>query len=99
VKFKAHVGVFFLLSLTSLVCISSEIIKTREEATRMMSVSCKDMGATDCDYTAKGETAQDVKDDMIAHAMSDHKEMMDMMSESEKSSMMAKMDMAMKTEM
>jgi len=65
----------------------------------MMSVSCKDMGATDCDYTAKGETAQDVKDDMIAHAMSDHKEMMDMMSESEKSSMMAKMDMAMKTEM
>ena len=54
----------------------------------MMSLSCKDMGATDCDYTAKGETVQEVKDNMMKHAMSDHKEMLDKMSEEGNRSMM-----------
>jgi predicted small metal-binding protein len=63
----------------------------------MMSLSCKDMGATDCDYIAKGETAQEVKDNMMKHAMSEHKEMMDKMTREEKSNMMAKMDAAMES--
>ena len=65
----------------------------------MMSLSCKDMGATDCDYVAKGETTQDVKNNMMKHAMSDHKDMLDKMSKEERSSMMAKMDMAVKNQM
>jgi predicted small metal-binding protein len=47
---------------------------------------------TDCHFSAEGETAQEVKDKMMSHAMSDHKDMMDKMSESEKQDMMKKMD-------
>jgi len=57
----------------------------------MYKLSCKAMG-TDCHFSAEGETAQEVKDKMMSHAMSDHKDMMDKMSESEKQDMMKKMD-------
>jgi predicted small metal-binding protein len=57
----------------------------------MMKLSCRDMGA-DCDFAATGDTAEEVKKKMTDHAMTDHKAMMDGMSETEKKDMMAKMD-------
>ncbi|HLN18901.1 MAG TPA: DUF1059 domain-containing protein [Patescibacteria group bacterium] len=41
----------------------------------MMMLSCKDMGATDCDFVARGETAWDVKMQMKNHAKEAHKDM------------------------
>jgi predicted small metal-binding protein len=49
------------------------------------------MGA-DCGYVAEGDTKEEVKENMMKHAMEEHKDMMDKMSESEKQDMMAKMD-------
>ena len=62
----------------------------------MMMVSCKDMGATDCDFVAKGENAYEVKMQMMDHAKMDHKEMTDKMDEDGKKEMMKKMMMNMK---
>jgi predicted small metal-binding protein len=50
----------------------------------------------ECDFTATGETAQDVKDKMMEHAKAEHKDMLDSMSDSEKNDMMAMMDEKMK---
>jgi predicted small metal-binding protein len=61
----------------------------------MMSLSCRDMGA-DCDFRATGDSAEEVKDKMMKHAMSEHKEMLDKMSEREKNDMMMKMDKMMR---
>lgn len=58
----------------------------------MMSLSCKDMGATDCDYVAKGNSADEVKSKIMDHAMKDHKDMMDRMDSMEKEKMMKMMD-------
>ena len=60
----------------------------------MMSLSCKDMGA-ECDYTATGKDKEEVKSKMMEHAMSDHKDMMDKMDETEKGKMMKMMDQKM----
>jgi len=57
----------------------------------MMKLACKDMG-TNCPFVAEGETAAEVKAKMMDHAMAEHKEMMDNMSEEEKDKMMKKMD-------
>lgn len=62
-----------------------------------MKLSCRDMG-TDCDFVAKGETAQEVKEKMMAHANTDHMDMMKNMSEDEKADMMKKMDEKMMSE-
>lgn len=56
----------------------------------MIMVSCKDMGA-DCDFVAKGETAYDVKMQMMDHAKMDHKDMMMNMDENGKKEMMKNM--------
>lgn len=53
---------------------------------------------TDCDFVAKGETAQEVKEKMMAHANADHMDMMKNMSEDEKADMMKKMDEKMMSE-
>jgi predicted small metal-binding protein len=37
----------------------------------MKSLSCKDLGAMDCNYTAKGKTAAEVKPMLFAHAQQD----------------------------
>lgn len=57
----------------------------------MMRLACKDMG-TDCPFVAEGNSAEEVKAKMMDHAMADHKEMMDNMTEEEKDEMMKKMD-------
>lgn len=67
----------------------------------MMMLSCKDMGATDCDFTARGETAYDVKMQMKEHMKSDHpdvKKMMDNMSDDQKKDHWEKMMKNMKCE-
>ena len=38
----------------------------------MKSLSCKDLGGMDCNYTAKGATADEVKQAMFAHAQQAH---------------------------
>ena len=58
---------------------------------KFMTLSCKDMGAA-CEYVAEGQSKEDVKKIMMDHAMTDHKEMMDKMSDVEKDEMMKKMD-------
>ena len=38
----------------------------------MKTLSCKDLGSMDCNYTAKGKTAEEVKQTMFAHAQQAH---------------------------
>ena len=38
----------------------------------MKSLSCKDLGGMDCNYTATGKTAEEVKQVMFAHAQQEH---------------------------
>ncbi len=63
----------------------------------MMKLSCRDMGM-DCDFVAKGETAQEVKEKMRAHDNAEHEDIMKNMSEDEKADMMKKMDEKMMSE-
>ena len=57
----------------------------------MKKLGCKDMGVA-CDFVATGETAEDVKKMLVDHAMKEHKDMFDKMSQEEKDGMMKKMD-------
>ena len=61
-------------------------------------LSCKDMGMSD-DFVAKGETKEEVMGKMTEHAMTEHKDMMDKMSDTEKEEMKKKMEEKMKDEM
>jgi len=38
----------------------------------MKSLSCKDLGTPECDFVAKGETAEGVVQEMADHAMQAH---------------------------
>ncbi|MBW3554845.1 MAG: DUF1059 domain-containing protein, partial [Gemmatimonadetes bacterium] len=38
----------------------------------MLKMSCRDLGSADCDYVARGKTAEDVKRNLLRHAESDH---------------------------
>ena len=38
----------------------------------MLKMSCRDLGSADCDYVARGKTADDVKRDLLRHAEADH---------------------------
>lgn len=40
----------------------------------MLKMSCRDLGGADCDYVARGDTADDVKRDLMRHAEADHPE-------------------------
>ncbi len=62
----------------------------------MKQLSCKDMGAAECDFVATGNTAEELKDKMMEHAKMEHSDMLDSMSDDEKSGMMKKMDAMMK---
>ena len=42
----------------------------------MKSISCKDLGAMDCNYTAKGNSAEEVKQKMFAHAEKEHPDLL-----------------------
>jgi len=61
----------------------------------MKQLACRDMGS-DCNFVAKGNTAEEVKNNMMNHVKMEHKEMMDKMSRTEKEDMMKKMDGMMK---
>jgi len=62
----------------------------------MRSLACSDLGM-ECGFTAEGETAEEVKDKMLAHAQDAHAEMLAGMSDQEKADLMAAMDAKMKT--
>ena len=62
----------------------------------MYKLSCKTMGQ-DCGFEAQGDTMDEVKNKMMDHAMSDHKDMMERMSPKEKEDLMMKMDEKMET--
>ncbi len=62
----------------------------------MKSLACSDLGM-ECSFTAEGETAEEVKEKMLAHAQDAHAEMLAGMSDQEKAGLMATMDEKMKT--
>lgn len=58
----------------------------------MLKMSCKDLGSTDCDYVARGGTADDVKRDLIRHAEADHPDMFATMTPEQMESAGVRMD-------
>ena len=61
----------------------------------MKTLSCNDMGI-ECGYVATKPTAEEVKDDLLAHAQDAHSEMLAGMSDADKAEMMRQMDERMK---
>jgi predicted small metal-binding protein len=62
----------------------------------MKSLACADMGM-ECSFSAQGETADEVKQKMLAHAQDAHAEMLAGMSDEEKAGLMSAMDEKMVT--
>lgn len=58
----------------------------------MYTLSCKDMGSTDCDFVASADSREEVKRLMIEHAKSAHPEKMSTMTEEEITGMGPMMD-------
>lgn len=58
----------------------------------MKSLSCKQMGNSDCEYVAEAETAEEVKQKMWEHAEHIHKDKIASMSEEEKEKANGMMD-------
>ena len=58
----------------------------------MKKLSCKEMGGGDCDFTAEGETNEEVIQKIYAHASEAHPEKLQGMSEEEKAGMNKKME-------
>jgi len=77
--------------------VGNEPSRKHEERPAMKTLACKDMGI-ECDYVATKPTAQEVKDDLLAHAADAHSEMLASMSEKDKAEMMSQMDERMKDE-
>lgn len=57
----------------------------------MKTLACSDMGM-ECGYVSTKPTAQEVKDDLLAHAQDAHSEMLASMSEQDKEEMVRQMD-------
>jgi predicted small metal-binding protein len=57
----------------------------------MKQLSCSEMGGQ-CDFVARGETADQVKERMFAHAAKDHPEMFRSMTPEMQRQMQARMD-------
>jgi len=57
----------------------------------MKSIACKDLGGK-CKFLAKGDSAQEVKEKLFAHARTDHVEMMAKMSPDDAAKLSAKID-------
>jgi predicted small metal-binding protein len=62
----------------------------------MKSLACSDLGM-ECSFTAQGETADELKQKMLAHAQDAHAEMLAGMADQEKADLMALMDAKMVT--
>ena len=45
----------------------------------MRTLACKDLGTPECDFTAKGETAGEVVEEMFSHAEDAHKDKIEAM--------------------
>lgn len=57
----------------------------------MKELSCREMGGT-CDFVARGQTADDVKQRMLAHARKDHPQMFESMTPEMQKQMQTRMD-------
>jgi predicted small metal-binding protein len=57
----------------------------------MYKISCEDLGKDD-GFVAEGATKEEAKSKLMAHAMTDHKEMMDTMNQGDKDELMMKID-------
>ena len=62
----------------------------------MVTLACADMGM-ECSFVAQGETGDEVKQKMLAHAQEAHADMLAGMSDEEKAALMATMDAKMAT--
>ena len=58
----------------------------------MMSLSCKDLGGMDCNYTAKGNSAEEVKQKMFAHAQTQHPDVLAAMTPQQMQDVQKQMD-------
>ena len=54
----------------------------------MKSLKCSDLSGMDCDFEATGETAEDVKNAILAHGMERHAEMLASLSAEEQNTLM-----------
>ncbi len=58
----------------------------------MKSISCREVGGLDCDYIAKGETAEEVKKEAFAHAEQVHKDILQKMNPDDLKKLTERMD-------
>lgn len=58
----------------------------------MYTLSCAQIGTTDCNFSTHGNTPDEVKKAIMDHAMKAHSDKMKNMSDADKKAMMAKMD-------
>ena len=59
----------------------------------MKTLKCADVGAVpDCDHAVTGETNQECIDKAFAHAATDHKEIVEKMTDEDKQNIVAKMN-------
>jgi predicted small metal-binding protein len=58
----------------------------------MKKLACNDLGAMECDFVAQGETADEVKKQMFAHAEAEHPDVLKEMSPEELTAINQKMD-------
>ena len=58
----------------------------------MKNLNCSDLGGSECNFKASGETDEDVKKQMHEHAAKDHAEMFEKMTEEEKTQIDQKMN-------
>lgn len=58
----------------------------------MKSLSCKDIGSMDCNFTATGETAEAVKQAMFAHAQQEHADVLASMTPQQMQEVTQRMD-------
>lgn len=58
----------------------------------MKSLSCKDLGGMDCNFTATGNSADEVKQAMFAHAQSAHPEVLASMTPEQMQEVTQRMD-------
>lgn len=58
----------------------------------MKSLSCKDIGSMDCNFTATGDTAEAVKEAMFAHAQDAHADVLASMTPEQMQAVQQRMD-------
>ena len=65
---------------------------THIHAFKMKSVSCNEISGLSCDFVSEADSAEEAKRGLILHGMTDHKDLLDSLSEEELMKMMEHLD-------